>query len=385
MATARRLCLAALLCAGGCGSDTTLLLQLSLAAGVAQPDHVRISLYGDGLYGTPSTLPITAAGKQLPGTVFVGPLASSTPDFRLQVDGLDAAGALGSQAATRPRLASGQQQAVALILDRPTADTDGDGVPDSIDDCSAIPDPDQRCGAPGVDGAGAGDLPPGVDLLQTHDGGALPCPAGAIFCDDFESGAIGKWTTTDTNGGKGQVAVSQTVAFRGAFSLSASTAANLAADGGFSSVSGYVEKDFTQLSPATLAARVYLYAPAAPGNFAVFMALFEQLNGFAVGTDNLNRYVVTQDQGNNPDQHSTVPLPLNRWVCVELVVDFSSVATPLGRVQLFSDSQPVLDFQPSVPTLANEFDVGMLRSPGDVPVELFFDDVVLATQRIGCE
>ena len=182
----------------GCGSPTSLSLSLSLSPGVTAPDTLVVSLYGAGRLSAPEAVPLTSAGKSLPGTLVLGPLDPAAPDFRVQVDGL-AAGALVAQAAARQALARSRQNRLALALGPPLADGDHDGVPDAIDDCPTLSDPDQRCAS--------GDLgaPPDAAADATFDLAlppALPCPTGAI------SATTSRATTSPVGTARSQAAAS---------------------------------------------------------------------------------------------------------------------------------------------------------------------------------
>jgi hypothetical protein len=388
--------LALALVAGGCGGPTTLVVALSLADGLPQPDSVRVSLFGAGPLRAPASLPIASAGKQLPGTVYVGDLDATTPSFRVLCDGLDAQGAVISQAASQASLSAGAQTQLSLTLTAPLADSDGDGVPDVIDDCPQLADPEQRCTAAQADALPADDLPflfdlssadaadaaPTPDLLNP-DAGALPCPAGALFCDDFESGTITKW-----NGGTSMSAglsppsiVTTAPIFRGSRSLFARVPADITDAGTSSSEYSYLEYDFVASSPAAMAAREYVYIPSAPGGFSMPLGLFDNTNGYAVGADTQGNWVITQDQAANPDKHSLTAVPLGRWLCVELLVEYGTTT----RVRLFVDGQTLIDFVPVISTIPKQLYVGVVRGPGTVTTQYQIDDVALATQRIGCE
>jgi hypothetical protein len=187
-----------------CDSETTLLLDMRLAGGMPQPGALRVSLFHDGLLHR-STVPTT--GRALPGTLIVRNLRPG-PALRTQVDGLDGAGNLSSQAAQLVDLQSGLQNKLLLTLGPALGDADGDGVPDVIDDCPEKADPDQKCAgtidlALGVEDLAVGDLaqlpdlgpPPdltGIDLFGA-DLSPSACPPGALLCDDFELGNDSRW------------------------------------------------------------------------------------------------------------------------------------------------------------------------------------------------
>src|SRR6185503_21053619 len=94
----------------GCGSATSLRLEISEGPGVPLPQALRLSLFANGpVSGGPWLEQLGAVHKTLPGAIVIGPLDAALPDFRVQVDGLDALGAVTSQAADRVTLERGRQ------------------------------------------------------------------------------------------------------------------------------------------------------------------------------------------------------------------------------------------------------------------------------------
>jgi hypothetical protein len=374
-----RLVFAALVLAG-CTGETNLLLDLSLAPGLAQPDTLQVSLFAQGLVGTPQRVSLAAQARTLPGRLVVSPLDASLPNPRILVDGLDAKGILIAQAASPVQLTQGRQSELALELTSPLTDSDGDGVPDVIDDCPSLPDPDQRCAA--NDGAVPGDLGGDGAMGDLRRGPA--CPTPNLFCDDFESGSTSKWNDVSVKG-KTTLGVDGTQAFSGSFALDVTSQPNMVDLGVFQSENATVGLNMTPTGLPTLAARAYVRTATNPGSYALFMALFANTAGWAVGVDGSGHWVVTQDQGNSPDLTTNVTMPLGQWVCVELIVDPPSVMNPAGRLRLLTDGSPIIDTTPSSFTAPTLFDVGLVRSPGNVSSQVFIDDVVLANQPIGCE
>src|SRR5262249_15360049 len=70
-----------------------------------------------------------------------------------------------------------------LILAPPGADSDGDGVPDSIDNCPTVANPDQADG----DGNGTGDA---CAMTPSPDGGVPGCGDGQVGAgEDCDNGS----------------------------------------------------------------------------------------------------------------------------------------------------------------------------------------------------
>src|SRR6478672_7351455 len=102
---------------GGCGGDTSLLLDVGLATGLPQPNRLHLQLFSAGPLGAPPDVPVGAVGHSLPGRLVVQHLDAALPDLRLLVEGLDDANAVMAQAATPLRLQPSAQTHVTVKLD----------------------------------------------------------------------------------------------------------------------------------------------------------------------------------------------------------------------------------------------------------------------------
>lgn len=366
----------------GC-NPTSLLVEVSLAGGREPPAALRVSAYESarGLVVGPTV--VTLGQRRLPGTLVLEPLDDTATELRVLVDGLGPAGALSSQAAGRVRTVPGVQARLALTLDQPLPDSDGDGVPDTIDGCLKQYDPDQRCGMTGGGGDLAGDDGP-ADLAVPTDGGAVACPVPNLFCDDFETGNTSRWSGVYEKVGA-TVRVDTVRPHQGAFSLHGNGPLNALDGGTFASSNATIDHLFTIPTPEHLYARAFVFSPTTPGSFALFLALFRDTTGFAVGTNSVNRWVIAQDQGASPDKTSTVDFVLNSWHCIELALDYPSQTTPAGRARLFLNGTTILDFTPATLPDLTSLQVGLVRAPGNVNTQLFIDDVALALEPIGCQ
>jgi len=187
-------CLLVLLSGCSASGDTSILVEISLAAGAPQPTALLTArVYDDSHALTPSRA-LPSSG--LPGRLVVSHLPATAQRIRVIVGGGSVLGVAVVQ--TIP----GQQAKGLLVLGTP-ADRDGDGVPDSVDVCPNVPDPDQL----DDDKDGVGNACGGVILdlssladLSSADLSGPPTPCNMhpeyLFCDDFESGALGKWQAT---------------------------------------------------------------------------------------------------------------------------------------------------------------------------------------------
>jgi hypothetical protein len=164
---------------------------------VTTPDELRIFAYDDrGTIWNDKRVP--DSGALVPqsathlGTVLLQP-GSTQGALRVHVRGLAASAPVADGTLTIPPPPGGQ---LALVLDGAApADDDGDGVPDAIDDCPGVANPEQG-GCPGANDGGDGgggdggvDVEPGdggADAFNCDAAGACDRPTGATCADSAQ-------------------------------------------------------------------------------------------------------------------------------------------------------------------------------------------------------
>jgi hypothetical protein len=161
-------------------APTTVLLELRRGQGLPALDHIKLSIF-DVEGATPiNDKRIPKTGKpELPDSVVLYP-KKSNGELRIFAIGIKE-GAVAGEGVTRVTLVSGTQvRAVVVINPGTLADSDGDEVPDAIDNCPKVPNPSQ--GPCTGDDGGPNDGP--ADLFD----GPLPdlapdLPIPDIDCD----------------------------------------------------------------------------------------------------------------------------------------------------------------------------------------------------------
>jgi hypothetical protein len=146
--------------------EGAVLIRFDLAAGAPAPDELRLWVYADqGPLWSDQRVPSEGAlpppqGTAL-GTILVQPGAAAG-SLRIHARGLAKGARVLDGVVTIPP--EGRSSAVELRLDTPLPDdTDGDGVPDAVDDCRAVADPQQYGCAGGGDGGVDAALPTGCE------------------------------------------------------------------------------------------------------------------------------------------------------------------------------------------------------------------------------
>ncbi len=175
------LIVAAVACAvGACiAAPTTVLLRIETEEGLPTPDELRLFVYSEnGRVVDGKRIPsCEGCVPELPGEVVLYPVAGERA-LRLLVRANAADQQVGVGVGWANLVAEQQVAATVILEPGPLLDGDGDSVPDVIDICPDLPDPEQTpgCGLGdgGLDGPRDG---PERDLPQSTD---APAPDSAV-------------------------------------------------------------------------------------------------------------------------------------------------------------------------------------------------------------
>jgi hypothetical protein len=214
--------------------------------------------------------------------------------------------------------------------------------------------------APGSDGGDAAQLP--------------SCPAGALMCEGFEA-SIASWTFTRSEG----TATASTQDSRsGSGSLQLSTRS--------AGASAYLERSFGPISVGALHVRFFAKVPGGTtidGYDVVMLTNDAEDGGVAVALTDTTLSLSGLAAGTT--SRGTLPHPRNEWVCIEVGLPLA----PLMGVSVDLDGvrDPALLAEEGLPNGGyGRVAVGIVRSlPTQAPTDILIDDLVVATDPIGCD
>lgn len=385
----RALAIAALLTLCACSRATTLHVDLSVAPGDAAPAMIAISLF-DARHAL--TDRYTASFHS---SIDFRALPAATQTLRVVVD--DAAAPPSVEGATRADVVAGHDTRAAVALAHATPDGDGDGIPDSVDDCPTVANPDQLDG----DGDGVGDACQasgdlGADLaMPDMTPSVVPCsarPTTPLLCDDFEEGLRGTWVTEA--GLPNYIVVDFGPAGAGGHTGARALHAHIAPPDDMGVVPA-AQASIDTLIPAatkTLWTRAWLYFPSLPsGDFGRFLGVLQPmspykslevhfLSGGARITD-----AIAQRSGVSP-----APPPIGRWFCVVWRLDFAADLTGASTLWMDGATTPsamISQVQTQVATQPlTTFTAGAYFDPAQVTsgYDGWIDDLVVDTAPLGC-
>jgi hypothetical protein len=326
---------------------------------VPAPQKLQISVYGpSGMLAPPRTLtPVS-----LPGTIVLDRIDPSLPELCVALEGLAGDGTVTSRGAVTVGIVPDMTANAAIELGATT-----------MLGCTL-----------GRDG-GAQDLArdAGVTVVQDLAGrdlfGVVPvCPGNAIFCDDFESGDVSKWTTQELFFDLGaEINVQQAIVRHGQYALHTSATGHDMAGAGHS----IVIKGLPNVTPP-LAVRANVFAVQPLDHYGVSVELYDDTtHGFSVSADNQDVWTLTEDQatGGGPDHHTDmVPYDTGSWHCIEIVIDAA------GFVTFYVDNHQLLAPFPRMSTVAyTTLQMGIGRTVNPVN-DVYVDDVAVAPTRLYC-
>jgi hypothetical protein len=217
------------------------------------------------------------------------------------------------------------------------------------------------------------------DSIDRTDVAAAACPAFALFCDDFETGDVSRWTGTHLDPGVSLGIESATV-HGGMYALQGTVPMG-STDGDAASVT----KTFGDQSTGMIAVREWIYQVQPLNHFDGVMILEPVASGLPavlVAGDGSTLWDVSEDSGTSVDHGTTQTVATTMWTCVELDYTFGSPST----IELYVADALVLQVAATdTATTFGRLFAGAARSSSVVGTNTIIDDVVIAQQHIGCQ
>jgi hypothetical protein len=388
--------LGVLAAAAGCSSSpTTVVIQVSDAQ-TASLSSVALTVFDPhGLRGSKVVSP-----APMPGQLTVQ-LPDQAIDLRLVVAGAGIVN--GVTARSQPHATVTARLALDGVG---LPDSDGDGVPDTLDDCPSVPDPDQKstAGGPPGDACGGGPLLDmtlpgdelGVPLDQAMTAGDLAgtppadmtttvsgslCPGSFLLCDGFESGSISSstWNTVTTAGGT--ITVDSTRAYRGTRSLKASNGA------GSNAASILEQSTFAPgKAPSHFFVRVFVFVPTSFANPPAAIMLteqtvspFKQIN-LQLDSGGLSAFNDLQAAPGTLGPIGGI-VPKNQWVCLEWEID-----VPNSTVNVWLNGSTVTQLSSNTQQLSSSPAIGELGFGllGSTAGDVWLDEIAVDSTRVTC-
>jgi hypothetical protein len=404
----------------GCdAAPTTLRVTVRVAMG-PQPQRLTVSLF-DAHHALVDRKPLVS--PKLPGSLLVTRLPDDARELRVVVRSDDAGELGGARVTSVPH---GEARA-EVALSTATVDTDGDGVPDDLDDCPTVPDPLQ----PNAAGSGPGDACRGAldlsaaavdgaaDLAVPLDGAtsdlaardassdlaggdlassASRCPGGLLLCEGFENGfdtttlwnPITTFRPLDGGGNLPTFTVDNVHTYRGTHAL------HIHVDP--ITVTGYVQAKIGENAAAphgTMFMRAFFYLPSTPvmATDTELISVVQESDPYAgmqLGLNSGGGLGFSSWTGNGANVDSATSMPFNRWVCVEWeIVESSPLDGGTGSVHAWIDDVEVNDLRVgglwTLPWLgAVAFGFDFTASNNLSAIDAWIDELAVDGQRITC-
>jgi hypothetical protein len=357
-------------CTGHDGTCVALTVQ---GQGVSSVDQLRYRVVVGG-----SAQPLTGVSPAQPGAAVSLPTDTAIyfdPGVMgaatLTVDG-ERNGLIVGSGATSFELSAGGHLAETVVLIGSTPDGGAN------DDLTTPPEDLAGADLTGFDLAGsdlaAQDLA-SSDLAGSDLAASAPCPVGSLFCDDFEGEtmAFGKWNGSFGVGTMATFALNNTHPF-----LYGTESFEVASTGGGFSL----HKTLTAVTSGTLAVRFYVFVSSALTGAVPFLYFTNNGSPISVGSGSTGKsWILT------PSPDVAPPIAVGSWQCVELDLDFAT-----SKLSLYATDGTTPDrgagpiaSGPLSSTGITEFYLGIYSPPTAGTADLWFDDVAVATQHVGCE
>jgi hypothetical protein len=234
------------------------------------------------------------------------------------------------------------------------------------------------------DGGGDSATSTAHDAATTDAAPAAGCggTTGALLCEDFETGHLNTATWMSSTQ-EATVVVDSMHAHSGTYALHV----HATADGG---ANGTITE--TKTFPAAAAhffgrAMVWMDDPS-PNNHAAYIAASDasQNNTYTLGSQ-YHTFLALSYAGNNEDgsDHSATAVPTGGWACYEWEFDGAN-----GSANYWINGQDLTDIDRTTWAMASfaSLDIGLTLFGSDAPnppsFDLWYDDIVIATARVGC-
>ncbi len=222
------------------------------------------------------------------------------------------------------------------------------------------------------------------------EGGAAGCPAGATFCDDFETGTMlgGAWTVDNTLGATVNVVSTLTTMPGPTMAHSGKNAVQIS----FTTGSGYAmlvnKSGFPD--PMGIWGRVWMYieTPATDTGHDVYIegSTGVTLNMYGIRPFNSQKGNISINQSqmglSESGPTSTMAVPRGAWTCFEWNISASGASGTLA-LYVGGAMMPLQSLKSQIPTLV-ESRVGYERFGAGTAGNLWIDDFAVGATRLGC-